>query len=64
MPRDPDRIPVMMRVPADMDIWLRAKAKFSTASISAECVRIVREAMNAERQQQQRAAKKREAANA
>jgi hypothetical protein len=62
MPRDPDRIPVMMRVPPDMDAWLRAKAKFSTASISAECVRIVREAMDAERRQQ-RAERKREAAS-
>jgi hypothetical protein len=62
MPRDPDRIPVMMRVPPDMDAWLRARAAYTTASISSECVRIVRAAMDAERQQQQRA-RKREAAS-
>jgi hypothetical protein len=62
MPRDPDRIPVMMRVPADMDRWLRARAAYTTASIASECVRIIRAAMDAE-QRQQRAERKREAAH-
>jgi hypothetical protein len=61
MPRNPDRIPVMMRVPPDMDTWLRARAAYTTASISSECIRIIRAAMDAE-QPEQRAARKREAA--
>jgi hypothetical protein len=52
----------MVRVPPDMDAWLRARAKFSTASISAETVRIIRAAMDTE-QREQRAARKREAAS-
>jgi hypothetical protein len=59
--RNNDLVPLTIRVPLALRQWLDDRARWSTGSMSSEAARVLRSAMDAERQQQ-RAAAKREAA--